>query len=111
VRIDGPVELVIAFEEEFGCEIPEEAVQTRDRGTRWVRTTKMPITGPDGRPQYLLGISEEEALSSAVVTDAAYLSIRTGGWVKVEAPRLAGVKRPMEVEANNRLRLVAGRGR
>ena len=39
-------------------------------------------------------ISEEEALSSAVVTDAAYLSIRTGRWVKVEAPRLAGLKRP-----------------
>ena len=56
-------------------------------------------------------ISEEEALSSAVVTDAAYQSMRAGRWVKVEVPRLAGLKRPLEVEAASRLRLVAGRGR
>lgn len=53
-------------------------------------------------------ISEEEALSSALVTDAAYQSIRSGRWVKVEVPRLAGLKRPADLEANTRLRLVAG---
>jgi predicted dehydrogenase len=51
-------------------------------------------------------ISEEEALSSALVTDAAYQSIRAQRWVKVEAPKLAGLKRP--AAADSGLRLVAG---
>ena len=53
-------------------------------------------------------ISEEEALSSALVTDAAYQSMRAGRWVKVDAPKLAGLKRPVETEVNGRLKLVAG---
>lgn len=56
-------------------------------------------------------ITEEEALSSALVTDAAYQSLRAGRWVKVERPRLAGLKRPMETDVTSRLRLVAGASR
>lgn len=56
-------------------------------------------------------ISEEEALSSALVTDAAYESIRIGRWVKVDEPKIAALKRPVEVEAASRLRLVVGMAR
>jgi len=56
-------------------------------------------------------ISEEEALSSALVTDAAYESIRTARWVNVKAPRIAALKRPVETEAVAPLRMVAGAGR
>ncbi len=56
-------------------------------------------------------ISEEEALSSALVTDAAYQSMRSERWVKVEASKVPGLKRSAETEAYSRLRLVAGRGR
>ncbi len=40
-------------------DIPEELIQTRDKGLRYLHTRKIPILGPDGQPQYLLGISED----------------------------------------------------
>ena len=55
-------------------------------------------------------ITEEEALSSSLATDAAYQSIRSGRWTKVELPRVAGLKRPGASEvAGARLRVVSGR--
>jgi PAS domain S-box-containing protein len=40
-------------------DVPEEIVATRDRGPRVLHTKKIPIPGPDGRPEYLLGISQD----------------------------------------------------
>ncbi len=40
-------------------EFSEEPIQTRHRGTRTLHTLKVPILDSDGRPQYLLGISED----------------------------------------------------
>jgi PAS domain S-box-containing protein len=40
-------------------DIPEEPIQTADKGTRYLHTTKIPVYGPDGKPRYLLGISED----------------------------------------------------
>lgn len=40
-------------------DIPEETVQTTHRGARILHTRKVPILGADGRPKYLLGISED----------------------------------------------------
>ena len=40
-------------------EIPEEPIQTATRGTRLLHTRKVPLPGSDGRPHYLLGISED----------------------------------------------------
>ena len=40
-------------------EFPEEPIQTRHRGVRYLHTLKVPILDTDGRPQYLLGISED----------------------------------------------------
>ncbi|HTB06300.1 MAG TPA: PAS domain S-box protein [Bacteroidia bacterium] len=39
-------------------DIPEEPIDTK-RGTRWLHTRKIPIMGPKGNPEYLLGISED----------------------------------------------------
>lgn len=39
--------------------IPQEPVRTRDGAIRYLHTKKIPIIGPDGIPQYLLGISED----------------------------------------------------
>ncbi len=39
-------------------DIPEEPLQT-PHGVRLLHTKKVPIPGPDGEPQYLLGISED----------------------------------------------------
>ncbi|MFN2420356.1 MAG: ATP-binding protein [Gemmatimonadota bacterium] len=40
-------------------DIPEEPIRTAAQGTRLLHTRKVPLTGPDGRPRYLLGISED----------------------------------------------------
>ena len=40
-------------------EFAEEPIQTRHRGVRTLHTLKVPILDTDGRPQYLLGISED----------------------------------------------------
>jgi two-component system sensor histidine kinase/response regulator len=46
---------------ERGCllDIPEEPIDTREKGRRLLHTKKVPINGDDGMPQYLLGISED----------------------------------------------------
>jgi PAS domain S-box-containing protein len=40
-------------------DIPEEPIQTRHKGTRWLHTKKVVIRAADGTPLYLLGISED----------------------------------------------------
>ncbi|MCE3226091.1 MAG: multi-sensor signal transduction histidine kinase [Bacteroidetes bacterium] len=39
-------------------DIPEELIQTAN-GQRWLHTRKIPIPGEDGKPAYLLGVSED----------------------------------------------------
>ncbi len=41
------------------ADIPEETIQTRYRGMRILHTKKIPVLDMDGRPLYLLGISED----------------------------------------------------
>jgi PAS domain S-box-containing protein len=40
-------------------DIPEETLETRHRGQRFLHTRKIPIRDEEGRPLYLLGISED----------------------------------------------------
>ncbi len=40
-------------------DVPEEPVQTRNRGVRILHTKKMALLGKEGTPQFLLGISED----------------------------------------------------
>jgi PAS domain S-box-containing protein len=40
-------------------DIPEELLQTRNKGTRILHTKKVPLFGVDGKAEYLLGISED----------------------------------------------------
>ncbi len=40
-------------------DIPQEPIQTAKKGLRLLHTKKIPINGPDGKPKYLLGISED----------------------------------------------------
>jgi PAS domain S-box-containing protein len=39
-------------------DIPEESIETAD-GPKWLHTKKIPLMGNDGKPAYLLGISED----------------------------------------------------
>ena len=40
-------------------DIPEEPIQTRNKGERTLHTKKVPILSAEGEPEYLLGISED----------------------------------------------------
>ncbi len=40
-------------------DIPSEPIKTRYKGDRILHTLKIPLFGDDGRPEYLLGISED----------------------------------------------------
>jgi PAS domain S-box-containing protein len=40
-------------------DIPQEPLQSREKGTRILHTKKVPILDPTGEPEYLLGISED----------------------------------------------------
>ena len=60
-------------------DIPEEPIQTKDRGIRILHTKKVPIYDETGQPRYLLGISEDitdrkhavDALQALAVETAA----------------------------------------
>jgi PAS domain S-box-containing protein len=41
------------------ADVPEEPIQTRDKGERILHTQKVPILNERGKPEYLLGISED----------------------------------------------------
>lgn len=40
-------------------DIPEEPLQDADGNIHWLHTRKIPLMGPDGKPAFLLGISED----------------------------------------------------
>jgi two-component system, cell cycle sensor histidine kinase and response regulator CckA len=65
-------------------EIPEEPIQTRYKGLRYLRTLKVPILDQEGRPRYLLGMSED-------ITDRKHLEDQLRQSQKMEAVgQLAG---------------------
>ncbi|MFH1208868.1 MAG: PAS domain S-box protein [Candidatus Omnitrophota bacterium] len=49
----------VVLREGILLEIPEEPILTQKKGSRILHTKKIPILGPDGKPAYLLGISED----------------------------------------------------
>ena len=61
-------------------DISEESIQTRDKGIRTLHTKKIPILDGSGKPQYLLGISEDiterkQALEALRQAEKRYRSI------------------------------------
>lgn len=61
-------------------DIPEEKIHTRYRGERILHTKKIPIFGPDGKPRYLLGISEDitERVRDNARHQSSSTSVNTG---------------------------------
>ncbi len=47
------------FERGQVLDIPEEPIQTKGQGLRYLHTKKFPIFDPEGRPRFLVGISED----------------------------------------------------
>jgi PAS domain S-box-containing protein len=63
-------------------DIPEEPIQTRYKGLRFLHTKKIPILDDKGAPKYLLGISEDitEQKRTKEWLDVALKSARIGAW-------------------------------
>ncbi|MET1027616.1 MAG: PAS domain-containing protein, partial [Dongiaceae bacterium] len=57
---------------------PEETITTRHKGVRLLRTTKVPVKDKAGRPQYLIGFSED-------ITDRKAMEQQLRQAVKMEA--------------------------
>jgi PAS domain S-box-containing protein len=55
-------------------DIPEEEIQTRDRGVRILHTKKVPILDGAGHPIYLLGISEDITERSLIEKEQRFLA-------------------------------------
>jgi PAS domain S-box-containing protein len=69
-------------------DIPEEPIETRHHGTRYLHTRKIPLLGEDGRPRYLLGISEDITDRKAAEADrAARLDAERRAHAEAEASR------------------------
>jgi PAS domain S-box-containing protein len=99
--------------------IPDEPITTRDRGLRYLQTKKIAIPDAEGRPQYLVAISEditerkqaaealERALDDAEAANRAKSSFLTNMSHEVRTPLngvlgVAGVLSGTELDQNQR---------
>lgn len=72
-------------------DIPEEPIETRSRGKRVLHTRKIPIRDAEGRPLYLLGISEDITDQLRISAEKEHLERRLQQAEKLETiGKLAG---------------------
>lgn len=76
-------------------DIPEEPIQTRSHGLRYLHTKKLPILDKSGQPRYLLGISED--ITNRKRTDEAVKAMNRA--LERKAGELADVNRELEAFA------------
>ncbi len=90
-------------------DIPEEPVHTVHHGVRILHTRKIPIPGEDGRPEYLLGISEDitESKFAREALDKAELELlEREAWLNLLLQVFPGVV--WSTDADLRFTAVAG---
>lgn len=76
-------------------DIPEEPIQTRARGLRYLHTKKLPILDKSGQPRYLLGISED--ITNRKRTDEAVKAMNRA--LERKAGELANANQELEAFA------------
>ncbi len=87
-------------------DIPEEPLQTRNKGQRILHTKKVPIMNANGEPEYLLGISEDITERKRAEAEKAELESQNRQLQKTESlGRMAGA---IAHHFNNQLGVVIG---
>jgi two-component system, cell cycle sensor histidine kinase and response regulator CckA len=87
-------------------DIPKEALQTRNGGKRILHTKKVPLLGTSGKPEYLLGISEDITESNRAEEENKKLQAQLIQAQKMESVgRLAG---GVAHDFNNMLSVIIG---
>src|SRR4029077_1504399 len=76
-------------------DIPEESIHTR-HGARILHTKKVAISGSDGQPRYLLGISEDITDRKLAEQERAQLIERLGAAVRARDEVLAIVSHDLK---------------
>ena len=66
-------------------DIPDESIQTRFQGRRWLHTKKIPILDADGNPLYLLGVSRDITEYRAILENEKKLEAQLRQAQKMEA--------------------------
>ena len=66
-------------------DIPEETIQTRDKGSRILHTKKIPILDDQGEPEFLLGISEDITEHQQAAEEKKMLSAKLRQAQKMES--------------------------
>jgi two-component system, cell cycle sensor histidine kinase and response regulator CckA len=87
-------------------DIPEEPIQTGDKGERYLHTRKVPVLDARGQPEYLLGISEDITARKAAEAERKHMQAQLIQMQKIESiGRLAG---GVAHDFNNMLQVILG---
>jgi two-component system, cell cycle sensor histidine kinase and response regulator CckA len=87
-------------------DIPEEPIQTWDKGERYLHTRKVPVLDARGQPEYLLGISEDITERKAAEAERKQMQNQLIQMQKIESiGRLAG---GVAHDFNNMLQVILG---
>ncbi len=87
-------------------DIPEEPIQTGDKGERYLHTRKVPVLDARGQPEYLLGISEDITAQKAAEAERKQMHAQLIQMQKIESIGLlaGGVAH----DFNNMLQVILG---
>jgi PAS domain S-box-containing protein len=87
-------------------DIPEEPIQTGDKGERYLHTRKVPVLDARGQPEYLLGISEDITARKAAEAERKHMQAQLIQMQKIESIGLlaGGVAH----DFNNMLQVILG---
>ncbi len=81
-------------------DIPEEPIQTAHKGVRFLHTKKIPLYNAQGRPEYLLGISEDITELKQTVEELQQAKIAAEAATRAKSEFLANMSHEIRTPMN-----------